>query len=73
MADLLFYPPFPGRTQLYDQLYRALWHFLPALTRIDQVIFPYGGDDFALLDADQALNMAQTYLIWRSRITLCAT
>jgi len=62
MADVLFYPPFPGRRQLFDQLYRSIWNFLPALSRIGRLIFPYAGDDFALLDADQALHMAQVYM-----------
>ena len=62
MADILFYPPFPDRPQLYDQFYRTLWNFLPALDRLGQVIFPYGGDDFALLDVDQALDMAKVFM-----------
>ncbi|TAL00336.1 MAG: hypothetical protein EPO08_13915 [Rhodospirillaceae bacterium] len=62
MADVLFYPPFPGRPQLFDQLYRSLWNFLPALSRIDRLIFPYAGDDFALLDAEQSLHMAAAYM-----------
>jgi hypothetical protein len=62
MADILFYPPFPGRPQLFDQLYRSIWNFLPALSRLGRMIFPYGGDDFALLDADQCLDMADAFM-----------
>jgi hypothetical protein len=62
MADILFYPPFPDRPRLYDQLYRALWNLLPARERIGRVIFPYAGEDFALLDAGQALDMAQVFM-----------
>jgi hypothetical protein len=62
MADVLFYPPFPGRPQLFDQLYRSLWNFLPALAKIDRLIFPYAGDDFALLDAAQSLALAQIFM-----------
>jgi hypothetical protein len=62
MADILFYPPFPSRPQLFDQLFRSVWHFLPALKKINRLIFPYSGDDFALLDTRQTLSMAQLYL-----------
>ena len=62
MADILFYPPFPDRPRLYDQFYRSLWNFLPALDRLGELIFPYGGDDFALLDVAQALDMAKVFM-----------
>jgi len=62
MADILFYPPFPARPQLLDQLYRTVWNFLPAIDRIGKLIFPYAGGDFALLDAEQYLAMADPYL-----------
>ena len=62
MADILFYPPFPSRPQLFDQLFRSLWHFLPALPKIGRLIFPYSGDDAALLDTAQILEMARIYL-----------
>lgn len=62
MADILFYPPFPNRHVLFDQLFRSVWHFLPALAKVDRLIFPYAGDDFALLDAGQILDMAKVYL-----------
>lgn len=62
MADILFYPPFPNRHLLFDQLFRSVWHFLPALAKLNRMVFPYAGDDFALLDADQALDMAKVFL-----------
>ena len=62
MADVLFYPPFPNRPLLFDQLYRSVWHFLPAVEKFGRLIFPYAGDDFALLDTAQILNMARLYL-----------
>ncbi len=62
MADLLFYPPFPNRHLLFDQLFRGVWHFLPALDKLGRLIFPYSGDDFALLDVDQTLDMARVFL-----------
>lgn len=62
MANVLFYPALPSRPLLLDQLFRAVWHFLPALQKLDRLIFPYCGDDFALLDADQTLAAARAYL-----------
>ena len=62
MANVLFYPALPSRPPLLDQLFRAVWHFLPALKKIDRLIFPYSGDDFALLDADQILTQARVFL-----------
>lgn len=62
MADILFYPPLPSRPQLYDQLFRSVWHFLPALDKVGRLIFPYAGDDFALLDISSILDMARIYL-----------
>jgi hypothetical protein len=62
MADILFYPPFPTRPALFDQLFRSVWHCLPLLQKLGRVIFPYSGDDFALLDADQILSNAKVYL-----------
>jgi hypothetical protein len=62
MADVLFYPPFPNRPLLFDQLFRSVWHFLPACDKIERLIFPYAGDDFGLLDTPQILGMARLYL-----------
>jgi hypothetical protein len=62
MANVLFFPALPNRPLLLDQLFRAVWHFLPAVQKIDRLIFPYGGDDYALLDADQILGTARAYL-----------
>ena len=62
MANILFFPALPSRPYLLDQLFRAIWHFLPALTKVDRLIFPYSGDDFALLDADQILSAARAFL-----------
>ena len=62
MPDVLFYPPFPNRPQLFDQLFRAVWHFLPAVDKIGRLIFPYAGDDFGLIDTGQILGMAKLYL-----------
>ncbi|MBX7200339.1 MAG: hypothetical protein K1X51_13315 [Rhodospirillaceae bacterium] len=62
MADILFYPPFPNRHLLFDQLFRGVWHFLPALAKLNRLIFPYAGDDFALLDVSQTLDMAKIFL-----------
>ena len=62
MADILFYPPFPNRHLLFDQLFRGAWHFLPALEKLGRLIFPYAGDDFALLDVGQTLDMAKVFL-----------
>src|SRR4051812_45897167 len=62
MADVLFYPPFPNRPAFLDQLFRSVWHFLPALAKFEHLVFPYAGDDFALLDAAQILSMAKAYL-----------
>lgn len=62
MADILFYPPFPNRPTLIDQLFRSVWHFLPAVRKFDRLVFPYSGDDHALIDASQILSMARVYL-----------
>jgi hypothetical protein len=62
MADVLFWPPFPNRNCLHDHLFRSIWHFLPYAGRIDRLIFPYSGDDYLLIDADQTLDMAKAFL-----------
>lgn len=62
MADILFWPPFPSREPLHDQIFRSVWHFLPFLNRFDRLIFPYSGDDYLLLDIDQVLNIAKVFL-----------
>lgn len=62
MANVLFFPALPTRPLLLDQVFRSVWHFLPALKKLDRLIFPYSGDDFALLDADEILNAARVYL-----------
>jgi hypothetical protein len=62
MANILFFPALPNRPLLLDQLFRAVWHFLPALKKIDRLILPYSGDDFALLDAEQILGAARAFL-----------
>ena len=62
MADVLFYPPFPSRPLLFDQLFRSVWHFLPAVKKIGHLHYPYAGDDFALLDSAQILAMARLYI-----------
>lgn len=62
MATILFYPAFPDRASLYDQLFRAVWHFSPMVERITQLVFPYGGDDKALIDVDQSLSRAKLFL-----------
>lgn len=62
MPDILFWPPLPTRGQLADQLFRSVWHFLPALTKFDRLVFPYAGDDFPLLDAEQMIAMARVYM-----------
>jgi len=62
MADILFYPPFPSRPHLLDQLFRAVWHFVPAVSKLDRLVFPYSGDDHALIDASQILSMARVFL-----------
>jgi hypothetical protein len=62
MADILFWPPLPNRELLYGQLFRAVWHFLPFIDRIQRIVFPYAGEDYRLLDADQILDMANVYL-----------
>lgn len=62
MANVLFLPALPNRPLLLDQLFRAVWHFLPALKKLDRLIIPYSGEDFALLDADQILDSARAYM-----------
>ncbi|MBL8631547.1 MAG: hypothetical protein JNM81_18070 [Rhodospirillaceae bacterium] len=62
MADILFWPPFPTRECLHDQLFRSVWHFLPFLTKFDRLIFPYAGEDYMLLDLDQVLNIPKVFL-----------
>lgn len=62
MPSILFFPALPNRPLLFDQLFRSVWHFLPALQKFDSLIFPYSGADYALLDAEQALSMARVYL-----------
>ncbi len=62
MANVLFYPAFPNRPLLLDQLFRAVWHFLPVVNKIDRLVFLYAGDDYDLLDADQILDAARAYL-----------
>ncbi len=62
MADILFWPPFPSRERFYAQLFRAVWHFLPFIDRIDHIVFPYAGEDYPLIDVDQTLDMANVFL-----------
>jgi len=62
MADVLFYPAFPSRPQLFDQLFRAVWHFLPVVRKVDRMVFPYSGSDHLLLDAAQVTSQARLYL-----------
>tara|TARA_R110000868_G_scaffold10726_2_gene52089 strand:+ start:759 stop:2000 length:1242 start_codon:yes stop_codon:yes gene_type:complete len=62
MSDVLFFPPLPDRSRLLDQLFRSVWHFLPAVDKLGVLIYPYAGDDFALLDSKQILSMAKAYL-----------
>lgn len=62
MATILFYPAFPDRASFFDQLYRAVWHFSPMVDRVDQFIFPFGGDDKPLVDANQCLDNAAQFL-----------
>ncbi len=62
MSNVLFFPPLPDRGQLLDQLFRSIWHFLPAIDKLGTLIFPYAGEDFALLDSTQILSMAKAYL-----------
>lgn len=62
MADVLFYPPIPSRPILFDQLFRSVWHFLPAVGKLGKLHFVYGGDDIGLIDAEQVLAMARLYL-----------
>ncbi|MBD24846.1 MAG: hypothetical protein CMG46_07560 [Candidatus Marinimicrobia bacterium] len=62
MSKVLFFPPLPDRNRLLDQLFRSIWHFLPAVDKVETLIFPYAGDDFALLDSAQILSMAKAYL-----------
>ena len=62
MPDVLFFPPLPDRERLLDQLFRSVWHFLPALPKLGKLIFPYSGADFPLLEISQILSMATVYL-----------
>jgi len=62
MATILFYPAFPDRVSLYDQLYRAIWHFSPMADRITRFVFPYSGDDLALIDIENCLAFAQPFI-----------
>jgi hypothetical protein len=62
MSDLLFWPPFPSRERLCGQIFRAVWHFLPFVDRIDRIVFPYAGEDYALLDVNHILGMANVFL-----------
>jgi hypothetical protein len=62
LADILFWPPLPTRAQLCDQLFRSVWHFLPALKKFDRLVFPYAGEDVMLLEAGQLIEMAAIYL-----------
>ena len=62
MSNVLFFPPLPDRNRLLDQLFRSIWHFLPAVDKLGTLVFPYAGDDFALLDSSQILLMAKAYL-----------
>lgn len=62
MATILFYPAFPDRKSFYDQLYRAVWHFSPMIEKISQLVFPYCGEDIALIDIDQSLTDAKPFL-----------
>ncbi len=57
-----FFPPLPNRASLFDQLFRAIWHFLPARNKLGKLIFPYSGADFSLLDTSQILTLAKVYL-----------
>ncbi len=62
MAVLLFYPAFPNRHSLYDQLFRAVWHFLPMVDHLERIVFPYSGDDFQHVDVEEILSRADAYL-----------
>ncbi|MCB2108256.1 MAG: hypothetical protein KDE14_11175 [Rhodobacteraceae bacterium] len=62
MADILFWPPLPTRERLFDQFFRSVWHFLPAVEKFDRLVFPYAGDDVMLLDQAQIVDMASVYL-----------
>lgn len=62
MANVLFFPPLPNRPLLLDQLFRAVWHFLPVAKKVERLIFPYAGDDYDLLDAEQIMDAARVYL-----------
>ena len=62
MPNVLFYPPLPDRAHLLDQLFRSVWHFLPALSKLGKLVFPYSGEDFPLLNISQILSMARIYL-----------
>jgi hypothetical protein len=62
MPNVLFFPPLPDRAHLLDQLFRSIWHFLPALNKLGKLVFPYSGEDFPLLNISQILSMARVYL-----------
>jgi hypothetical protein len=62
MAEILYFPKFSDRPSLFNHLYRSIWYFLPAVNKIDRIIFYYSGDDFPLLDCSQLLNSAKAYL-----------
>ena len=62
MAEILYFPKFSDRPRLFNHLYRSILYFLPAVNKIDRIIFYYSGDDFPLLDCSQLLNSAKSYL-----------
>lgn len=62
MKHVLFYPAFPDRDALLDQMFRAIWHFAPFRDRLGEIVFPYAGEDRLLLDPAQIATFAKPYL-----------
>ena len=56
MTALLIYPAFKDRASFYDQLFRAVWHFLPMAGRIHQMVFLYTGEDYQEIDVNEILT-----------------
>ncbi len=62
MTALLFYPAFKDRNSFHDQLFRAVWHFLPMAERIHHRVFLYTGEDYQEIEVNEILSSGEKYL-----------
>jgi len=62
MPNLLFYPAFQDSKQLFDQVFRTIWHFAPMADRLDRIVLPYRGDDELEVQLEPAISNAGKYM-----------